>query len=271
MITTLKAVVLGIVQGLTEFIPVSSSGHLVLVPKLFGWSDPGLAFDVVLHLGTLLAVLAYFRKEWVTVIRGFFTSLAVRPSEWDGSQRLAWLLILATIPAAVAGAALSGFFDDHLRSAASVAAFLAVGSLAILAAELWSKRPRTFEDIRARDAGAMGILQVVALAPGMSRSGITMSAGMFSGIDREAAARFSFMMSAPVIAGAGVVEAVKVARQGFGGVTAGMLIAGFVTSAVVGFLTVKYLLRYLRRGSLAPFAIYGLAVAAAVFLLLILS
>ena len=135
MIPALKAIVLGIVQGLTEFIPVSSSGHLVLVPKLLGWGDPGLAFDVAVHLGTLLAIIVYFRSEWVAVVRGFFSSLATRPSEWSGPQRLAWLLILATVPAAVAGVALEGFFSDHLRSIGSVAAFLFVGAVVMFAAE----------------------------------------------------------------------------------------------------------------------------------------
>jgi len=257
MIPVLQAAFLGVLQGLTEFIPVSSSGHLVLFPKLFGWPDPGLAFDVAVHVGTLLAVVVYFRREWWAVIKGFFTSFRTRPSAWDRWQRLSWLLILATIPAAVVGVALSGYLEDHLRSVPDIAFFLLLGSLAMVAAEMLGRGVRGLPEVRLRDSASMGLVQIAALAPGMSRSGITMSAGMVSGLGREAAARFSFMMAAPVIAGAGLVEAVKLVKDPPGGTAAGVLAAGLVTSAVVGFFTVKYLLSYLRRGSLLPFALYG--------------
>lgn len=271
MIALLQAAFLGIIQGLTEFIPVSSSGHLVLWPKFLGWSDPGLAFDVALHIGTLLAVLIYFRHDWIEVIKGFFTSLTVKPSKWDRPQRLAWLIILATVPAAIAGVLLSGFFEDNLRSLGSVALFLAAGSIIMAAADLYGRKQRSFEQVGTGDAVAMGLMQVVALAPGMSRSGATMSGGLFNGLDRDAAARFSFMMSAPVIAGAGLVEVVKVARDGLGGSTAAMVVTGFVTSAVVGFFTIKYLLVYLKRHTLMPFVIYGLVLSSAILLLIILT
>ncbi|MBU4194857.1 MAG: undecaprenyl-diphosphatase UppP [Actinobacteria bacterium] len=271
MILALKAAFLGVVQGLTEFIPVSSSGHLVLFPKLFGWSDPGLAFDVALHLGTVLAILVYFRSEWASVVRGIFTSLRVRPSEWDFPQRVAWLLVLATIPAAVAGVALEGVIENNLRSVASVGVFLAAGSTAMVLAEVLGRKNRTFDELRTRDAASMGALQVLALAPGMSRSGITMSAGMTSGLNREAAAHFSFMMAAPVIGGAGLLEGIKVAQEGLEGCPVGMMVVGSITSAVVGSITIKYLLSYLKRGTLAPFIAYGFAVALAILLALVLS
>jgi len=264
----LRAAVLGIVQGLTEFIPVSSSGHLVIVPRLFGWGDPGLAFDVALHVGTLLAVLLYFRAEWVRVIRGFFSSLVVRPSRWEAEQRLAWMLVLATVPAAAAGVLLSGVVEDRLRGLAPVAVCLVIGACAMTLAELLKRGRRGFGRIKALDAGSMGLAQVAALAPGLSRSGITMSAGMVCGLEREAAARFSFMMLAPVTAGAGLYEAVDVARNGLGGSTWGMVAVGFASSAVVGFFTVKYLLGYLRKRTLMPFIIYSLAVASAILLVL---
>lgn len=268
MTQLLQAVVLGIVQGLTEFIPVSSSGHLVLVPRLFGWGDPGLAFDVALHVGTLLAVLVYFRAEWVEVIKGFFTSFSARPSRWDAGQRLAWFLILATIPAAAAGALFSSVVEERLRGVGPVAVFLLVGAAAMALAEVSKRGARGFGQVKTRDAGAMGLLQAAALAPGLSRSGITISAGMLSGLEREAAARFSFMMLAPITAGAGLYEAVDVAKHGLGGSTWGMVAAGFATSAVVGFLTVKYLLGYLKRRTLMPFIIYSLAVGSAILLVL---
>ena len=271
MEAVVRAIVLGIVQGLTEFIPVSSSGHLVIVPKLLGWHDPGLAFDVAVHLGTLLAVLAYFWRDWLAVIAGFFTSLKTKPRAWSHDQRLAWLIIMATVPAALAGLLLSDFFDTHLRSPGSAATFLLAGSLIMFIAEVLSRRKRDFGSLRARDAGAMGLAQVIALAPGMSRSGITMSTGMFSGLKRDAAAKFSFMMAAPVIGGAGLVEAAKVAKHGTGGVGGGAMAAGFTAAAVVGFLAVKFLLAYLRRGTLMPFVIYGLCVATALLLLIALN
>lgn len=271
MILALQAAFLGVVQGLTEFIPVSSSGHLVIFPRLFGWSDAGLAFDVALHLGTLVAILVYFRAEWVAVARGLFTSLRTRPSAWNSSERLAWLLAGATVPAAAAGAALEGVVGNQLRTVAWVGVFLAAGSIAMAVAEVLGKKNRSLDRILTRDAASMGVFQVLALAPGMSRSGITMSAGMVSGLDREAAARFSFMMAAPVIGGAGVLEGIKVAGEGLKGCTAGMMVAGFTTSAVVGFFTIKYMLRYLKRGTLVPFIVYGIVLALVILLVLVLT
>jgi undecaprenyl-diphosphatase len=265
----LKSAVLGIVQGLTEFLPVSSSGHLVLIEKLFGWKELGLAFDVAIHLGTLLALVVFFGREWVGVINGFFRSLRTRPSRWDTEGRLAWMLILATIPAVIAGAALSDQIERNLRTLFWVANFLVAGALVMLAAELWGKKARDFGAVRAGDAASVGFAQVLALAPGVSRSGITISAGMFSGLNREAAARFAFMMAAPIIGGAGVWEAIKVARHGLGGGTPGAFVVGFMTSAVTGFFAVKYFIRYLKRGSLMPFVIYRLVVAAAVYIYLV--
>jgi undecaprenyl-diphosphatase len=271
VILVLKAVFLGAIQGLTEFIPVSSSGHLVLFPELFGWSDPGLAFDVMLHLGTLLSVLVYFRHEWAAVLKGFFTSLRVRPSEWDTFQRTGWLVVVATIPAAVAGLALEDVIESNLRSVLSVGVFLAAGSAAMLAAELLGRKRRGFDEIRTRDAALIGAMEVLSLAPGMSRSGITMSGGMIAGLNREAAARFSFMIAAPVIAGAGLLEGIKLARDGLRTCTAGMMAAGLFTSAVVGFFAIKYMLAYLKRGTLAPFIVYGFAVATVIIIVTALA
>lgn len=269
MTVILQSAFLGIVQGLTEFLPISSSGHLVLIPRLFGWKDLGLAFDVAVHLGTLLALIAFFGREWIEVIKGFFRSLRVRPSRWDANGRLAWMLILATIPAVIAGAALSDTVDGNLRTLFWVATFLVAGALVMIAAELFGKRVRDFSILRPGDALVVGVAQVLALAPGVSRSGITISAGMLDGLKREAAAKFAFMMAAPIIGGAGLWEAVKLARNGLGAGTPGAFAAGFIASAVTGFFAIKYFLRYLRSGSLTPFVIYRLAVAAAVYIYLI--
>lgn len=271
MVPALKAILLGVVQGLTEFVPISSSGHLVLLPRLFGWSDPGLAFDVAAHLGTLLAVLVYFRREWLAVVRGFFSSFRVRPSRWDFNHRLAWLLVLATVPAAVAGALLENVVEDHLRAVGPVGLFLAIGALAMLVAELLGRKQRDFQSVKTGDALSMGLAQVLALAPGMSRCGITISAGMVRGLDREGAARFSFMMAAPIIGGAGLLEICKIATEGLGECGAGMLVAGFAASAVVGFFTIKYFLRYLQKHSLYPFIAYGAALALAILVVVVLT
>ncbi len=266
MTQVLQAVVLGAIQGLTEFLPISSSGHLVLLEKVFGWAEQGLSFDVALHVGTLLALLVYFRREWIAVIRGFFTSFRIRPRAWDLDQRLAWMIVLASIPAAAAGALLGDTVEKNLRAPALVALLLVVGGLIMLAAEMLGSKKRGFESLRASDAGVVGLAQVLALAPGVSRSGITISGGMLNGLESEAAARFSFMLSAPVIAGAGVWEGAKLVSDGLADAAPGVFAAGFVTSAVVGFFTVKYLLVYFRRHSLLPFIVYRFALAAVVLL-----
>lgn len=268
MIPALQAAFLGIVQGLTEFIPISSSGHLVLAPRLFGWHDPGLAFDVAVHLGTLLALLIYFRKEWIALIKGFFSSFAHSPSEWTRDMRLAWMLVLASIPAGIAGALLSDTVENHLRTPALVALLLLAGAAIMIGAEALGTRTRPFEDLKAWDAGVMGLSQMLALAPGVSRSGATISAGMYDGLDRTAAARFAFLMSGPAIAGAGLWEAYKLVTHGFPKAGPGVFLTGFVTSAVTGFFAIRWLLGYLKRGTLVPFIIYRLVLAWAIFAVL---
>lgn len=271
MTAVLQAAFLGVVQGLTEFIPISSSGHLVLIPRLFGWSDPGMAFDVAVHLGTLLALLIFFRREWIAVIRGFFTSFAHKPSEWTRDMKLAWMLVLASIPAGIAGALLGDTIENHLRTPAWVAWMLLAGAAIMLAAELAGRRDRGFDRLLARDAGVVGLAQVLALAPGVSRSGVTISAGMFDGLTREAAARFAFLMAGPVIAGAGLWEGLKVAKHGFGASGPGVFVAGFIAAAVTGYVAIRFMLSYLRRGRLTPFIIYRVVVAYLVFAVLALK
>ncbi len=269
MTSVLQAIVLGIVQGLTEFLPVSSSGHLLLVQRLFGWHDfqmsLQLSFDVALHIGTLLALLIFFRKEWIALIKAFFTSFVVSPHDWARDQRLAWMIVLASIPAGIAGVLIG---EDHLSTPAWVAIFLLGGSLIMIAAEVWGSRSRGFDDLRAWDAGTVGIAQAIALLPGISRSGITISTGMLDGLNREAAAHFAFLLSAPVIAGAGLWQGQKMIRHGGFGGHAGVFLAGFIASAVTGFFTIKIFLSFLRKHTLYPFVIYRVAVAAVVLIVL---
>jgi len=272
MVLALQAAFLGIVQGLTEFIPVSSSGHLVLVPGLFGWgtfvNTRGLSttFDVALHMGTLLALLIFFRHEWVSLIRAFFMSFRRRPADWNRAMRVAWMLVLASIPAAVAGALLSGFVEDHLRAPVSVGVFLVIGAVVMAAAEAFGSRSRDFKRLNARDATVVGFSQALALAPGVSRSGITISAGMLDGLDREAATHFAFLMSAPIIAGAGLYEGIKLVRNGFPPQGPGVFIAGFITSAITGLLAIGVMLKYMKKYTLRPFIAYRLALAVLVFI-----
>src|SRR5659263_177267 len=251
MVLFLQAALLGIVQGLTEFIPISSSGHLVLIPKLFGWNvfvatkGVSTAFDVALHLGTLLALLVFFRRQWIVLIKAFFLSLRHRPADWDRYMKLAWMLILASIPAAIAGALLNNVIEDHFRTSGWVAILLLLGASVMAAAELLGKRDRDFSRLKMKDAGIVGGAQVLALFPGVSRSGITISTGMLDGLDREAAAHFAFLMSAPIIAGAGLWQGQKLIRHGGFGGHAGVFAAGFIASAIAGFFTIKYFLAFL--------------------------
>jgi len=252
----IKAFILGLVQGATEFIPVSSSGHLVLLPRLFGWQDFGLAFDVAAHMGTLMAIILYFRNDWVEFIKGFFRSFTMKPSRWEERERTAWMIVGATIPAALAGFFFGDVVEQRLRTLEWVAIFLIVGAVVMSIAELLAKEEHSFEGLKPRDAAIMGLFQAIALAPGLSRSGATISGGLICGLERDAAARFSFLMAAPVTLGAGLLEAGKLVG---GGINIDGLLVGtvFLTSTVAGFLTIKYLLSYLRRGTLFPFIIYS--------------
>jgi len=274
LVLILQAAFLGIIQGLTEFIPISSSGHLVLIPKLFGWNvfvatkGVSTAFDVALHLGTLLALLVFFRRQWIVLIKAFFLSLRHRPADWDRYMKLAWMLILASIPAAIAGALLNNVIEDHFRTSGWVAILLLLGASVMAAAELLGKRDRDFSRLKMKDAGIVGGAQVLALFPGVSRSGITISAGMLDGLDREAAAHFAFLMAAPIIAGSGIYEALKLAKNGFPAHGPGIFIAGFITSALSGFVAIAWMMKYLKSHTLLPFIIYRVGLAALVFIIL---
>ena len=282
MLIALKSAILGIVQGVTEFVPISSSGHLILTSKLFGWHDswlPGtttgstvnttaLAFTVALHLGTLLALLVYFNREWLALIKAFFTGFGSRPSGWNTNQRLAWFIVVATIPAGVVGALWGDAIEGHLSTPFWIAICLIAVSFVMLAAQTLGAKSRDISRLKARDSIAVGGAQILALAPGVSRSGITMSGGLFSGLDFEAAARFAFLIAAPIMAGTGLLEGAKLVKHGMPPHFVQIFVPGFVTSAVVGLLSVKFMLGYLRKGTLTPFIIYRFTVAAAVLIVL---
>jgi undecaprenyl-diphosphatase len=251
----IQAVLLGIIQGATEFIPVSSSGHLVLVPWLLGWESPGLIFDTVVHWGTLVAVLLYFWRDWWTLIVAWLRGLL----RWDWSApeaRLAWLLVLGTVPAAVIGFLLEDFFEGLFAAPIWVCIFLFVTAALLTAAEKLGKRTRELGQLGWRDALVIGLGQAAAIAPGISRSGATISFGLFRGVKRAPAARFSFLLSTPIILGAGLFKLLDLVAEPDPLAQAPALIAGFVAAAVAGYLCISFLLRYLQRGKLYPFAIY---------------
>jgi undecaprenyl-diphosphatase len=258
------ALVLGIVQGLAEFLPISSSAHLSLVPYVFGWDDPGLAFDVALHLGTLGAVLWYFRTEWIKLTKAAFEIIRTQRIVGDEQWRAVYIVI-ATIPGAIGGLLLEKYAESVFRAPALTATMLIVMGTLLWAADRYARQDRPLAGIRWTDALLIGIAQVFALIPGVSRSGSTMTAGRALGFDRTSAATFSFLMSMPITAAAAVLKVPQALREG---VTL-PIVVGILASAISGWLAISVLLRYVSRNSFGVFAAYrwvlGLAVLALVY------
>lgn len=272
----LSAFFLGLLQGATEFLPVSSSGHLVLIPWLLGWPIPGLLFDTMVHWGTLVAVLAYFWRDWAALLRGAWEGFRTR-SLSDPATRLLLLIVIGTIPGALAGALLEDFFEGMFARPAAAAGFLLLTAAILTLAELeWARRssnpdgaPRALSAISWLDALTVGLVQALAILPGVSRSGTTIAAGLGRGLEREAAARFSFLLSAPIILGAGAMQLVQLAHTGTLAKEVPSLAIGFLTALVSGLAAIHFLLAYVRRRPLYLFALYcvllgilGLVVAA---------
>ena len=260
-----QAIVLGLVQGLTEFLPVSSSGHLIVVPALLGWHDAfidSLAFSVMLHIATLLALLIYFRSDWLRLIPAGLAALRDRSLRDDPDRRLAWLLVVATIPAVIAGVALNDAIETVFREPRLVAVTLVVGAAILFVADRVGSHSKGVDSISFPVAAGIGAAQALALVPGVSRSGISISAGLFAGLDREAAARFAFLLATPITAGAGLWELRKVVT-GEAGVELPLvpLVAGMLAALVSGLLAIALLLRYLRTHGLGVFVAYRLALA----------
>ncbi len=250
-----QIVLLGIVQGATEFLPVSSSGHLVILPALLGWSPPPLAVDTLLHLGTLSAVVLYFRRDLWRLAVAWGRSLR-RCSCAEGEARLAWALLLATLPGALIGYLLEADFERLFGMPRAAAAFLLFTAALLFVADYFARRERTLEAMGWGDALLIGLGQALAIVPGISRSGTTMAVALFLGFKREAAARFSFLLSVPIILGSGLYQLLKVVRYGLPGVSAGALAAGFFAAALTGYAAIALLLSVIRRRGLRPFAFY---------------
>lgn len=251
----LEAAFWGLIQGLTEFLPISSSGHLVLVPAVFGLDEPGLATTAVLHLGTLAAVVWYYRDDLLRIIRS--------PGAPE-SRRILWLLLLGTIPAAVIGLSLEGPIEIIFSEPWLAAVMLMVTGAVLSLSLLIPRGTRRVEDGRAGDAAVVGFAQAFALIPGISRSGMTITAGMAQGLQRVEAARYAFLLAIPSIAGAGFLEGLELVRQG--GFEASMLL-GVAVAAVTGYFSIAFLLRLLTRVGMAPFAVYCLVVGAVCYLI----
>ncbi len=275
-----QAALIGLLQGLTEFIPVSSSAHLELVPWMAGWGSDGLigslAFDVFLHLGTLVALLIYFARDWIRYLVAWLASIRERRIGDDPERRLAWLLIIATVPAAIIGfvgedVIDSVFHGDNDTVRLAIAGFLVVGALALWLADRYGSRRRPMDDLSAPGALAIGFSQALALLPGISRSGATISTGLALGLTRDAAARFSFLLATPITLGAGLYGSRHMLTEAHTGTEWLAIGVGFAVAAASGLLAIGFLLAWLRRRSVTVFSLYRVGFAALVVALVVLG
>lgn len=263
------AIILGTIQGLGEFLPISSSGHLLLAHDFLNYDVANsMTFDVALHIGTLVALLAYFWRDIITLLRDFFRSFTARPL--TPALKLPWLIIIAAIPAALFGALFDSFFETVRNPWIVVASFVVFGIVFLLIERIRSNATRVIADMRWTTALWIGIAQVIALIPGVSRSGITIVAGMYAGLSREQAARFTFLLSIPVVAGAAAKKLLDLRTESIPQDERSAMAVGIATAAVVGFLVIKFLLKYLTTHRLNVFAYYRFAIAAVAATILIM-
>jgi undecaprenyl-diphosphatase len=279
-VTIIQAVILGIVQGLTEFMPISSSAHLIIIPWLFHWNDPGLAFDVALHLGTLVALLSFFAADWVRLVRAGIASIVERKIGDNSDRRLAWLLVIGTIPGALAGLLGESKIEELFHQPNSphtpeamiaMAIVIALLGAALFVAERIAQHRRGLVRVSLKDTIVIGLAQALAIFPGVSRSGSTITAGLALGLERQAAARFSFLLATPIVAGAGVKILFDVYRELKTGAMAQsellLFALGFVTAAISGYLCIKFLLRYLQKNSTDIFVYYRWALSVLIIII----
>jgi len=265
--TAFQAVILGILQGLGEFLPISSTAHLILAPWFFGWSDPGLSFDGALHVGTLIAVVAFFWRDWISIFKAAFKSKVSdrtdRTDRTDGeaySANLLWLLVVASVPGALFGMLFDDKAEQALRNPLLIALTLSVVGLVLYLVDKYAVHKKEIGKITIKDSVIIGLSQAIAIIPGVSRSGATMTAGLSLGLSRESAARFSFLLSTPIIFGAALVKVPHLLK---GGITLPILL-GILASAITGYIAIKYMLRFIQKVGYAPFFWYRLALAVVV-------
>lgn len=251
----IQSITLGIVQGLGEFLPISSTAHLILVPFFTGWRDPGLAFDVAMHAGTLLAVVLYFWRDWVEILQSAFGGDKFKSQKYN--QNILWLLIIGTVPGALIGFFLEDFVDGVFRNPYLIATTLAVFGLILFLLDKYATHERELDKISLKDVLIIGLAQAVAIVPGVSRSGATISAGLALGLNRVSAARFSFLLSTPIILGATLSQLPDLIE---GGISSGIIL-GVIISAVSGYLAIKYLIKFVENYSYKVFFWYRLALA----------
>jgi undecaprenyl-diphosphatase len=268
-----QAIVIGVVQGLTEFLPVSSSAHLIVLPRVFGWNDELITsstFVVMLHMGTLAALLLYFWRDVITLLRAFAALLRERSFGGDPDRKLSLVLLISVVPAALFGLAFESFIEEFFYDAVIVIPFILAGGAGLLwLAERIGTRTRDIHHVELGDGVFIGVAQMFALFPGISRSGVTIAAGLARGLERDAAARFAFLMGIPIIAGAGMWKTREVVSGEAGDIDLVVLAAGVIAAAVSGWLAISFMLRYLKDHSTYLFIAYRL-LAAAVFLVLLL-
>jgi len=267
----LHAIILGLIQGLSEFLPISSSGHLILAREVFGWkigsAEIEKTFDVALHLGTFIGIAAYFWKDIGRLIRGFFKAIVKRSLAADPYSKLALLVLISTIPAGVLGIKGEALIEKTLGAPLIICGLLIGFGILMGLADWMGKKARELNSVGWSEAIIIGLAQAIALAPGTSRSGVTMTAGLFLGLKRETAARYSFLISLPAIAGAALYKGAKLMHSGMPADLGGPMLAGTLAAAVSGLFAIYWLLRYLQSHSLLPFVIYRVVVAAGVGLL----
>ena len=254
----LQSIILGAIQGITEFFPVSSTAHLVLFPWFFSWTDQGLPFNVALHMGSLIAIIYYFWRDWILIIKEFLDSVFKGSFEGCPNGKTGLYLIIATVPGALAGLLFEEYAAGLLRHPLSIAFSLSFFGVVLYFSDRISKKTKTVGEINIVDCIIIGLSQALAIIPGVSRSGITITGAMFRNLNREEAAKFSFLLGAPLIAGAGVFEARHLESSQ---VMSLPFVAGVIASALFAFLAIKYLLRFVRKSSYTVFVIYRLALA----------
>jgi undecaprenyl-diphosphatase len=278
----IQAMILGIIQGITEYIPISSSAHLIVVPWLFGWADPvltSLPFDVALHLGTLLAVLWFFWAEWVRLVRAGIASIAERKIGADPDRRLAWLIVIGCIPGAIAGILGESKIEELFHrpgvpvqpsAMIAMAIIIALFGIILFLVDRIARHIRSMNQLSLKDAIVVGLAQALAIFPGVSRSGATITAGLVMELERPAAAKFSFLLAAPIIAGAGAKSLLEVFHGfGAGAYTTSELILfpiGFAAAAISGYLCIKFLMQFLQHHSMNIFVYYRWALAALILI-----
>ncbi len=269
--STLEAIVLGVVQGLTEFLPISSTGHILFVPALAGWPDPGAAFSAVIQLGTMAAVLVYFRTDLWRMAVAFVKSFVGDHPLWrsdDSDARIGWYIVLGTIPISIVGIVFADQIETSVRSLSLVAVVMILFSFVLMAADLKGAQDRDVKQLTLRDGIIIGLFQALALIPGVSRSGSTISGGLFLGLDRESATRYSFLLSVPAVVLSALFELRKIGDGAGASVGVAPTIIATVLAFISGYLAIAFLLRFVRTHNFAVFVVYRVAVGATMLVLI---